>query len=153
MTYGSPYENIWVDYSPHTEGWGDVSVAESYGYTEYIRKDISDAPNSNIKALCDQLAKVSMERTKAHARVKELEAKNDRQWLIADNARNDLILVQIGNIACQKRIKQLEDALESISCMGFDMPATLELTDEAWSKRRAGLMQQIAREALKETKK
>jgi hypothetical protein len=43
MTYGSPYENIWVDYSPHTEGWGDVSVVESYGYTEYIRKDISDA--------------------------------------------------------------------------------------------------------------
>jgi hypothetical protein len=40
---------------------------------EYIRKDISDAPNSNIKALCDQLAKVSIERTNAYARVKELE--------------------------------------------------------------------------------
>jgi hypothetical protein len=51
------------------------------------------------------------------------------------------------------RIEQLEEALESISCMGFDMPATLELTDEAWSKRRAGLMQQIAREALMENNK
>ncbi len=32
-------EKIWVDYSPHTEGWGDVSVAEEHGYTEYLRKD------------------------------------------------------------------------------------------------------------------
>jgi hypothetical protein len=48
------------------------------------------------------------------------------------------------------RIGQLERALENISCMGFDIPATLELTDEAWSRRRAGLMQQIALEALKE---
>jgi hypothetical protein len=58
-----------------------------------------------------------------------------------------------GRKAAGARIKQLEDALESISCMGFDMPATLDLTDEAWSKRRAGLMQQIAREALKENDK
>ena len=37
------YDKVWIDYSPHTEGWGDVTVAESYGYTEYTRTDISQA--------------------------------------------------------------------------------------------------------------
>jgi hypothetical protein len=61
MTYGSPYENIWVDYSPHTEGWGDVSVFEIYGYTEYIRKDISDAHIEHLEDEKDYLqAELSM---------------------------------------------------------------------------------------------
>jgi hypothetical protein len=34
--------------------------------------------------------------------------------------------------------------------MGFDMPMTLELTDEQWARRRASLMQQIAAAALGE---
>jgi hypothetical protein len=54
MTYGSPYENIWVDYSPHTEGWGDVSVFESYGYTKYIRKDIMQARIDKLEAFIDK---------------------------------------------------------------------------------------------------
>jgi hypothetical protein len=114
-------EKLWLLPLWGTEYPQDCRVSEEKeddDSQEYIRKDIYDAPNSNIKALCDQLAKVSMERTKAHERVKEL-----------------------------------EEALESISCMGFDMPATLELTDEAWSRRRAGLMPLIAREALMDTNK
>jgi hypothetical protein len=49
------------------------------------------------------------------------------------------------------RIVELEGALEEIGHMGFDMPATLDLTDEAWSQRRAGMMQHIARATLKDT--
>jgi hypothetical protein len=51
----------------------------------------------------------------------------------------------------QARIDELEGALEEIGHMGFDMPATLDLTDEAWSQRRAGMMQHIARATLKDT--
>jgi hypothetical protein len=51
----------------------------------------------------------------------------------------------------QARIEELEESLEDIGHMGFDMPATLDLTDEAWRRRRAGMMQHIAREALKDT--
>lgn len=40
------------------------------------------------------------------------------------------------------------DALEDITGVGFDMPATLELSDAEWSRRRASIMQQIARAAL-----
>jgi hypothetical protein len=50
----------------------------------------------------------------------------------------------------QARIAELETALEEIGHMGFDMPATLEMTDEAWRRRRTGMMQHIAREALKD---
>jgi hypothetical protein len=43
MTFEEASEKIWVDYSPYTEGWGDVSFAESHGYTEYTRSDIAKA--------------------------------------------------------------------------------------------------------------
>ncbi len=46
------------------------------------------------------------------------------------------------------RIAELEAALEEIAFMGFDMPATLEMTDDAWRRRRTGLMQHRAKQAL-----
>jgi multidrug resistance efflux pump len=49
----------------------------------------------------------------------------------------------------QARIAELEAALEEIGHMGFDMPATLDLTEDAWRRRRTGVMQHIARGALK----
>jgi hypothetical protein len=49
----------------------------------------------------------------------------------------------------QARVAELKAALEEIGHMGFDMPATLDLTDDAWRRRRTGMMQHIAREALK----
>ena len=45
-------------------------------------------------------------------------------------------------------VKALVEALESIGHMGFDMPATLDLTEDAWRRRRTSLMQQSARAAL-----
>jgi hypothetical protein len=66
-SFGDPWFNGSIGNDDPMEDGEDTS----YGYT---RDDISDAPNSNIKALCDQLAKVSMERTKAHERVKQLES-------------------------------------------------------------------------------
>ena len=51
--------------------------------------------------------------------------------------------------AAQAQVAALTKALEDIAYMGFDMPATLELTEEAWSRRRAGIMQATAKEALK----
>ena len=48
---------------------------------------------------------------------------------------------------------KLNEALGEIQGMGFDMPMTLELTDEQWARRRASLMQQIAAAALGETEK
>jgi hypothetical protein len=51
--------------------------------------------------------------------------------------------------ASHARIAELKAALEEIGHMGFDMPATLDLTDDAWRRRRTGMMQHIAREALK----
>jgi hypothetical protein len=75
----------------------------------------------------------------------------DYAWSKALNAASTSVelIVQLGT--AQARIKQLEGALEEIGHMGFDMPATLDLTDEAWQRRRAGMMQNIAREALKDT--
>jgi hypothetical protein len=49
----------------------------------------------------------------------------------------------------QARIAELEAALEEIGHMGFDMPATLDLTEDAWRRRRTGMMQHVARAALK----
>jgi phospholipid N-methyltransferase len=60
-------------------------------------------------------------------------------------------LLMFLSVPAQARIKQLEAALEEIEHMGFDMPATLDLTDAAWSQRRAGMMQHIARAILKDT--
>ena len=45
-------------------------------------------------------------------------------------------------------VRALVEALENIGHMGFDMPATLDLTDDAWRRRRTSLMQQSARAAL-----
>jgi hypothetical protein len=44
------------------------------------------------------------------------------------------------------KIERLLSALDNIQGMGFDMPASLELNDEQWARRRAGMMQKIARE-------
>jgi hypothetical protein len=45
-------------------------------------------------------------------------------------------------------IERLRAALEEIAFMGFDMPATLEMTDDAWRRRRTALMQHCAKQAL-----
>jgi len=50
--------------------------------------------------------------------------------------------------AALDRIAELEGELEDIAGMGHDMPMTLELTDEQWARRRAGIMQRIARAVL-----
>ena len=54
-------KKIWVDYSPHTEGWGDVSVAEEHGYTEYLRRDKHLAYLADYRAAyegsCEQIDK------------------------------------------------------------------------------------------------
>lgn len=50
--------------------------------------------------------------------------------------------------AALDRIAELEGELEDIAGMGHDMPMTLELTDEQWARRRAGIMQRIARDVL-----
>jgi hypothetical protein len=65
-SFGDPWFNGSIGNDDPMEDGEDTS----YGYT---RDDISDAPNSNIKALCDQLAKVSIERTNAYARIEQLE--------------------------------------------------------------------------------
>jgi len=44
--------------------------------------------------------------------------------------------------------KTSRNALDDITGVGFDMPATLELSDAEWSRRRASIMQQIARSAM-----
>ena len=51
-----------------------------------------------------------------------------------------------------KMIEALVDALENIGHMGFDMPATLELTEDQWRRRRTASMQTIARAALAQLK-
>ena len=58
MTFEEASEKIWVDYSPYTEGWGDVSFAESHGYTEYTRSDIAKADwymRAEIKRLEEEI--------------------------------------------------------------------------------------------------
>jgi len=55
-------------------------------------------------------------------------------------------------IMSDPRVKALVDALEQIEHMGFDMPATLELTDDQWRRRRTASMQAIARTALAQLK-
>ena len=105
---------------------------------------MSDAYGTSISVLCKQLAKVSKERTDAQARVDELEKRNGNLGKAVAYATQKFTYQEA-------RINELEAALEEIGHMGFDMPATLDLTDEAWSQRRAGMMQHIAREALKDT--
>ena len=51
-------------------------------------------------------------------------------------------------IAADPRVQALVEALEDIGHMGFDMPATLELTDDQWRRRRTATMQMVARTAL-----
>ena len=50
----------------------------------------------------------------------------------------------------EDRVAELEEALEEIGYMGFDMPSTLDLTDYDWQRRRSFSMQQIARAPLKD---
>jgi hypothetical protein len=49
---------------------------------------------------------------------------------------------------CADEIERLRAALEEIAHMGFDMPATLDLTDEEWRRRRTASMQNIAKQAV-----
>ena len=54
-------------------------------------------------------------------------------------------------IAARRKLEAVQglvDALGEIGHMGFDMPATLDLTDDDWRRRRTSLMQQSARAAL-----
>jgi len=90
-------------------------------------------------------------------KVKVLEAEVDK--LIADKnewksqamyhrmERGELI---VENRKLRAERDNLRKALDEIQGMGFDMPMTLELTEEQWARRRASLMQQIARKALRE---
>jgi hypothetical protein len=52
------HETIWVDYTPHTESWGDVSVAQEYGYTQYTRTDISQARIAELEAVLQDIAQM-----------------------------------------------------------------------------------------------
>ena len=58
-----------------------------------------------------------------------------------DNSKDQLA-------TAEAQAKTARDALEDITGVGFDIPATLELSDAEWSRRRASIMQQIARSAL-----
>jgi len=59
-----------------------------------------------------------------------------------------LAAAQARIIELEAQVKAARDALDDITGVGFDMPATLELSDAEWSRRRASIMQQIARSAL-----
>ena len=68
--------------------------------------------------------------------------------------RADLAITP-AQLMADPQVEALVEALEQIAHMGFDMPATLELTDDQWRRRRTASMQAIARTALaqpKETK-
>ena len=47
------------------------------------------------------------------------------------------------------RIEALEAALDEIAGVGFDAPITWTGTDAEWERRRANIMQRIARAALR----
>ena len=68
-----------------------------------------------------------------------------------DHARKGFSLLQKEYEQVIRGRSKLREALDEIQGMGFDMPMTLELTEEQWARRRASLMQQIARAALGET--
>jgi uncharacterized coiled-coil protein SlyX len=72
-------ETLWVDPTSRDElnmyvGHDSSTMDYLNMDIKYTRTDITDAPNSNISALCKQLAKVSKERTDAQARIAELES-------------------------------------------------------------------------------
>jgi hypothetical protein len=69
-------EKIWAlaDRRKHWQAESPQNGQHAWHWTEYTRKDIADAPNPHIKMLCDQIAKVSKERTDAQSRIAELEA-------------------------------------------------------------------------------
>jgi hypothetical protein len=58
-------DKIWVDYSPHTEGWGDISYAEEHGYTGYTRSDMARAYLADYRAAyegsCEQVEELQAE--------------------------------------------------------------------------------------------
>ena len=60
MTDTQTPERIWVDYTPYTESYADVSPVEEYGYTEFINIDLHAAvvaERDQLKAKLTELEK------------------------------------------------------------------------------------------------
>jgi hypothetical protein len=64
-----------------------------------------------------------------------------------DGIANARLIAAAPDLAAE--VLRLRGALDEISGMGFDQPASgPDLTDEQWARRRAGTMQHIAHAAL-----
>jgi len=94
-----------------------------------------------LRALAAERDALRAQNIELQSALAETEALEIQHGAVIESLRAQLI-------AAQAQAKTSRDALEDITGVGFDMPATLELSDAEWSRRRASIMQQIARAAL-----
>jgi 2-oxoglutarate dehydrogenase complex dehydrogenase (E1) component-like enzyme len=82
------------------------------------------------------------------AMVREKDTRADALAETLDTTYDRATAAEADAAAARKRVRWLRNGLEEITGVGFDAPATFAGPDAEWERKRANIMQDIARAAL-----
>jgi len=132
-------ESAWEEYEASAKPCGNDGDMEFYN----VDGMMDEAHNlyTIAKAIAAERDTLRAQNIELQFALAETEALELQHGAVIESLRAQLI-------DAQAQAQTARDALDDITGVGFDMPATLELSDAEWSRRRASIMQQIARAAL-----